>query len=63
MSILGYVVAELTRGYMLERDEAKYKEKRQRVYTFMKIPRELEKVFMHRFIQIILNLYSGNIFV
>ena len=29
---------------MLEHDEAKFTEKRKRVYTFMKIPRELEKV-------------------
>ena len=35
---------ELTRGYLLEHDEARYTEKRERVYTFMKIPTEMEKV-------------------
>lgn len=33
---------------MLEHDEAKFTEKRKRVYTFMKIPRELEKVITLR---------------
>ena len=43
-SVFGYLYSEVTRGYMLEHDEAKFTEKRKRVYTFMKIPRELEKV-------------------
>ena len=43
-SVFGYLYKEVTRGYMLEHDEAKFAEKRKRVYTFMKIPRELEKV-------------------
>ena len=44
MSLGSYLYAELTRGYLLEHEEAKYSEKRARVYTFMKIPMELEKV-------------------
>lgn len=44
MSVFGYFTSELTRGYHLEREEEKYAQKRQRVYTFMKTPRELEKV-------------------
>ncbi len=43
-SVFGYLYAEVTRGYMLEHDEAKFTEKRKRVYTFAKIPKELEKV-------------------
>ena len=44
MSVFSYFTSELTRGYLLEREEEKYAQKRQRVYTFMKTPRELEKV-------------------
>lgn len=36
--------AELTRGYFLEHNEAKYTERREKVYTCMRIPKELEKV-------------------
>ena len=42
-----YVYFELTRGYWLEHDKARFAERRKRVYTFMKIPRELEKVTVH----------------
>jgi hypothetical protein len=34
----------MTRGYWLEHDEARFTEKRQRVYTFMQIPPAVEKV-------------------
>lgn len=44
ISLFSYLYAELTRGYLLEHDEAKFTEKRERVQTFMKIPMELEKV-------------------
>ena len=44
MSLWSYLYTELTRGYWLEHDKAKFTERRKRVYTFMKIPRELEKV-------------------
>ncbi|XP_046338085.2 transmembrane anterior posterior transformation protein 1 homolog [Haliotis rufescens] len=51
ISVLKYVTSELTRGYLLERDESKYTERRERVYTFMKTPRELEKFCMYGFFQ------------
>lgn len=38
------LTSELTRGYYLEGDESHYEERRERVYTFMQTPRELEKV-------------------
>ncbi|ELU04873.1 hypothetical protein CAPTEDRAFT_5824 [Capitella teleta] len=41
----------MTRGYWLEHDEARYAEKRKRVYTFMKIPREVEKFMTYGFFQ------------
>jgi len=44
ISLWRYVCFELTRGYWLEHDRARFAERRKRVYTFMKIPRELEKV-------------------
>lgn len=43
-SLLRFMCAELTRGYFLEHNEAKYTERRERVYTCMRIPKELEKV-------------------
>ncbi|KAH0515729.1 Transmembrane anterior posterior transformation protein 1 [Microtus ochrogaster] len=44
LSLLRFLSAELTRGYFLEHNEAKYTERRERVYTCMRIPRELEKL-------------------
>ena len=41
LSLLGF---ELTRGYYLAGDESHYEERRERVYTFMSTPLELEKV-------------------
>ncbi|XP_012687756.1 transmembrane anterior posterior transformation protein 1 homolog isoform X2 [Clupea harengus] len=43
-SLLRFMCAELTRGYFLEHDEAKYTERRERVYTCMRIPGELERL-------------------
>ena len=51
ISLWSYLYTELTRGYYLENDEAKFAEKRQRVYAFMKIPRELEKFMAYGFFQ------------
>lgn len=45
-SLTRFISAELTRGYFLEHNEAKYTERRERVYTCMRIPKELEKVHM-----------------
>ena len=56
ISVFSYLKSELTRGYMLERDECKYAERRERVYTFMKTPRELEKVFIKNVMLISINL-------
>ena len=39
-----YLFAEVTRGYLLEENEQLYTEKQRRFHTFMKTPRELEKV-------------------
>lgn len=46
MSFLEYVVAEVTRGYLLEEDDQNLlSEKQRRVSRFMKTPRELEMVW------------------
>ena len=45
VSFFGYVVAEVTRGYLLEEDEQRLlSEKQRRVSRFMNTPREVEKV-------------------
>ncbi|XP_069140488.1 transmembrane anterior posterior transformation protein 1 homolog [Argopecten irradians] len=53
ISVFGYIISELTRGYMLERDKDKFTERRQRVYTFMKTPRELEKFIVFGYFQLV----------
>ncbi|XP_026099827.1 transmembrane anterior posterior transformation protein 1 homolog [Carassius auratus] len=45
-SLLRFMCAELTRGYFLEHNGAKYTERRERVYTCMRIPRELERLMI-----------------
>lgn len=49
MSLLNYLVSEVTRGYVLENDEERYTTRREKMYTFMKIPRELEKFMSYGF--------------
>ena len=47
LTLRGFLFAELTRGYLSQpsQDESdSFAERRERVYTFMKTPRELEKV-------------------
>jgi len=48
-SLFTYLRSEVTRGYQLENDEERYKVKREKVYTFFKIPRELEKFMSYGF--------------
>ncbi|XP_036372861.1 transmembrane anterior posterior transformation protein 1 homolog isoform X2 [Megalops cyprinoides] len=49
LSLVRFISAELTRGYFLEHNEAKYTERRERVYTCLRIPRELEKLMIFGF--------------
>lgn len=46
-----FLWSELSRGYALENDEARYAEKRRKVYAFVKIPRELERFLAYGFLQ------------
>ncbi|XP_051514859.1 transmembrane anterior posterior transformation protein 1 homolog isoform X2 [Myxocyprinus asiaticus] len=48
-SLLRFMCAELTRGYFLEHNKAKYTERRERVYTCLRIPRELERLMIFGF--------------
>ncbi|XP_049898815.1 transmembrane anterior posterior transformation protein 1 homolog [Epinephelus moara] len=48
-SLTRFISAELTRGYFLEHNEAKYTERREKVYTCMRIPKELEKLMIFGF--------------
>ncbi|XP_053734600.1 transmembrane anterior posterior transformation protein 1 homolog isoform X3 [Synchiropus splendidus] len=48
-SLTRFVCAELTRGYFLEHNEAKFTERREKVYTCMRIPKELEKLMIFGF--------------
>ncbi|XP_023229248.1 transmembrane anterior posterior transformation protein 1-like [Centruroides sculpturatus] len=56
-TLLDYVYGELRRGYLLENDEQRYAERREKFYIFMKIPREIEKVNIFCYI---LNLFRRN---
>lgn len=46
-TLYDYVYSELRRGYVLENDEQRYRERREKFYIFMKIPVQLEKVISH----------------
>uniref|UniRef100_A0A665U7T1 Transmembrane anterior posterior transformation 1a n=1 Tax=Echeneis naucrates TaxID=173247 RepID=A0A665U7T1_ECHNA len=48
-SLARFICTELTRGYFLEHNEAKYTERREKVYTCMRIPKELEKLMIFGF--------------
>ena len=49
VSLFSYLSSEVTRGYVLDHDEERYTTRRQKMYTFMKIPRELEKFMSYGF--------------
>ncbi|XP_047221693.1 transmembrane anterior posterior transformation protein 1 homolog [Girardinichthys multiradiatus] len=49
LSLVRFITTELTRGYFLEHNEAKYTERREKVYTCLRIPKELEKLMTFGF--------------
>ncbi|KAK4289596.1 hypothetical protein Pmani_037444 [Petrolisthes manimaculis] len=51
LSFRDYLKTELRRGYLLENDEERYTARREKVYTFFKIPREIEKFVAYGFFQ------------
>ncbi len=52
-----YLKTELTRGYLLDKDEDKYSAKRDKVYTFLCLPLTLEKVCFEVSDRIEINIY------
>lgn len=50
-SFTDFLRIELTRGYVLEHDEERYSARRQKIYTFMSIPRELERFMAYGVLQ------------
>ncbi|CAK8689722.1 transmembrane anterior posterior transformation protein 1 homolog [Clavelina lepadiformis] len=44
MNFFEYFTMELTHGYFMDQNDTRYSERRQRVYTFLKQPREIEKM-------------------
>lgn len=53
LTFIEYIHAELRRGYVLENDEQRYEERRQKFYTFLKVPFEFEKFIFHAYFQIV----------
>lgn len=52
-SFFDFVKIELTRGYVPEHDEERFSARREKIYTFMKIPREVEKFMTYGVLQCI----------
>ncbi|MFH4978678.1 hypothetical protein AB6A40_005387 [Gnathostoma spinigerum] len=51
LDLFHFIWKELTRGYSLQNDVSRYKEKRRKVYAFLRIPIELEKFLFYGFLQ------------
>ena len=52
---------EVTRSYLFEEQGEKYTEQMEKVYTFMKTPRELEKVIFKCYI--LTMLYNHTVYI
>ncbi|VVC32138.1 Tapt1 family [Cinara cedri] len=50
-SLWDFIRIEFKRGYSLENDEKEFSDRREKVYTFMKIPLEVEKFMFYGFCQ------------
>lgn len=48
---MDFFKVELTRGYILEHDEERYSARRQKIYSFMRIPRDLERFIVYGIMQ------------
>jgi len=48
---MDFLRVELNRGYCLDHDEDRYRARREKIYSFMKIPRELEKFLAYGLLQ------------
>jgi len=52
ISLMQFLRTELTRGYQLEHDEERFSARREKVYSFIKIPREVERFMSYGFLQV-----------
>lgn len=52
VSLTQFLRTELTRGYQLENDEESFSARREKLYSFMKIPKEVEKFMAYGFLQV-----------
>lgn len=50
-SLFSFLQVEVTRDYVLEHDEERYSARREKVYSFMRIPREVERFMRYGFMQ------------
>uniref|UniRef100_A0A2H8TZB7 Protein TAPT1 n=1 Tax=Melanaphis sacchari TaxID=742174 RepID=A0A2H8TZB7_9HEMI len=50
-SLWDFICIEFKRGYSLENDEKEFSDRREKVYTFMKIPLEVEQFMFYGFCQ------------
>lgn len=55
-SLWDFICVEFTRGYSLENDEKEFSDRREKVYTFMKIPLEVERFMFYGFCQVCIYL-------
>ncbi|KAF0312840.1 Protein TAPT1 [Amphibalanus amphitrite] len=53
ISLCKFLKSEVTRSYFLQQHEERYEFKREQIYTFMKIPREIEKLIGYGFFQVV----------
>lgn len=56
-SLWNFICVEFTRGYSLENDEKEFSDRREKVYTFMKIPLEVERFMSYGFCQVCAHKY------
>ncbi|XP_060527129.1 protein TAPT1 homolog isoform X2 [Cylas formicarius] len=50
-SLMSFLQVEVTRDYLLENDEERFAARREKIYSFMKIPKEVEKFMQYGFMQ------------
>lgn len=56
-SLWDFIRIEFKRGYSLENDEKEFSDRREKVYTFMKIPLEVERFMFYGFCQVYAQFY------
>lgn len=47
-----FLRTELTRGYQLEHDEERFSARREKIYSFLQIPKEVEEFMVYGFLQV-----------